>query len=72
MRRFPLKNIVVPTLLAVASFFVACTASVHTIENADAGAGKKLLNDGSNTDALMEKCPKYCPHCGMEIKVEIK
>lgn len=34
--------------------------------------GKKLLNDGSNTDALMEKCPKYCPHCGMEIKVEIK
>lgn len=45
MRRFPLKNIVVPTLLAVASFFVACTASVNTIENADAGAGKKLLND---------------------------
>lgn len=45
MKRFPLNRFLMPMLLVGSLCFVACAASVNTIENADAGAGKTLLND---------------------------
>lgn len=33
--------------------------------------GKKLLSDGDR-DSFSGKCPKYCPHCSSEVKVEKK
>lgn len=45
MKRFTLKSFFATFSVAASVFLSACTASVNTIENADAGVGKQLLND---------------------------
>lgn len=45
MKRFTSKILLAGALLLAAFGFAACAASVNTIENADAGAGRQLLND---------------------------
>lgn len=32
----------------------------------------RLLVVGSRFDALLEKYPSFCPHCGSKIKLELK
>lgn len=45
MKRFASKILSAGTALLLAVCFAGCAASVNTLENADAGSGKRLLND---------------------------